>query len=96
MTAEQRQRAERMVNQGDTYMAQANFAAARQFYRRAADIGLALGAMRLASTYDPVELVLHKVQGLSPDAAEARKWYNRARELGASDASIRISRLDGK
>jgi TPR repeat protein len=37
-----------------------------------------------------------KVQGIVPDPLEARKWYERARELGAAEAEERLTRLSGK
>ena len=36
-----------------------------------------------------------KVQGAIPDRAEARKWYERARELGAPEAEERLARIGG-
>ena len=85
-----------MVQRGEGFLGQGNLAAARQFFRRAADMGLAAGAMRLAATFDPVELAALQVAGLKPEPAEARKWYERARELGAAEAGARISRLEGR
>ena len=83
-----------MVKRGDQFLQQGNIAAARQFYRRAADIGLALGALRLGATYDPVELEAIRHAGLEGDANEARNWYERARALGAPEAASRLSRLE--
>jgi TPR repeat protein len=47
----------------------------------------------LAATYDPEELNKMRVIGLVPDPAAARKWYEKARELGALEASDRLRRL---
>jgi hypothetical protein len=93
LTVEERARAEELVAQGDRYLAQGKIAGARLFFQQAAEAKLALGAMRLAATYDPAELSALKVLGLSPDLAEARKWYERARELGASEAELRLKSL---
>ena len=94
LTPGEAERAGRLLFQGDNYRNQGNIAAARQFYRRAADMGLALAAMRLAATYDANELAQLNVQGgIDPDAAEARKWYERAKELGSVEADARLSRL---
>lgn len=82
-----------MVQRGEIFLKQSNVAAARQFFRRAADIGLAAGAMRLAATYDPIELATQPMIGLEPDPKEASRWYERARELGATEAGARLSRL---
>jgi TPR repeat protein len=65
------------------------------FYQRAAEAGLALGAIRLAATFDPMELARLNVQGVRPDRDEARRWYERARELGAAEADERLARLSG-
>src|SRR5262245_16940354 len=82
-----------LLAQGERYLAQGKLAGARLFFRQAADAGFARAAMRLAATYDPVELSILKVQGITPDPVEARKWYERARELGAADAEERLARL---
>ncbi len=51
----------------------------------------------MAATYDPVELerLNVKVQGVAADRGEARKWYERARALGAPEADDRLARLGG-
>ena len=87
--------AEEFLAQGERYLAQGMVGGARLFFRQAADAGLAQAAMRLAATYDPVELSILKVQGIAPDPLEARKWYERARELGAAEAQARLARLSG-
>jgi TPR repeat protein len=89
----QKAAAEQLLAQGERYLAQGTLGAARLFFRQAADAGLALGAIRLGATYDPAELAKLKAQGILPDIAEARRWYERARQLGASDAEQRLARL---
>jgi hypothetical protein len=86
LPAEARASAEKLVAMGRRYLEQGNIEVARQFFRRAANAGLAEGAMRLAATYDAAELARLGVQGVVADSAEALRWYERARELGA-DAS---------
>lgn len=88
--------AQELVAQGERYLAQGKVGGARLFFRQAADAGSARGAMRLAATYDPAELSILKVQGIAPDPLAARKWYERARELGAAEAEERLTRLSGK
>jgi hypothetical protein len=83
-------REERLLAVGERHLAQGNIAAARAFFRRAADAGLAVGATLLATTYDPVELQRLRVLGVPADPTEARKWYGRARELGAPDDPSRF------
>jgi TPR repeat protein len=44
-----------------------------------------------------VELArLTALAGVSADRKEARKWYERARDLGAPDAEDRLGRLTGR
>lgn len=85
-----------MVQRGDAFWRQGNFAAARQFFRRAADMGLAAGALRMGATFDPVEIASIAVVGVNPDPKEASTWYERARELGAPEAGARLSRLQSR
>jgi TPR repeat protein len=91
----EREAAERLVARGEREIEQGNVANARQFFLRAAQAGLARGALLLAATYDPRELARWRVQGTQPNLGEARKWYERARELGAPEAEERLARLGG-
>ena len=93
LTEEQRTRAERLVARGEAYLANGNIMGARDFFERAADAGLAAAALRLAATYDPAVLAGLKVQGVAPDVALARKWYEHARDLGSSEAGAPLLRL---
>ncbi len=93
MTPEDRDRATRLLRKGDEHLSEGNIAAARLFYERAADVGLAEAAMALAGTYDTSELSRLHALGITPNAAEARRWYERARELGAAGAADKLRRL---
>jgi len=95
LPAEERARVEKLIAQGQRYLEQGSVVLAREFFRRAADAGYAPGAIRLAATYDPAELARLQAQGVVPDRAEARKWYERAKELGAPEAEERLARLGG-
>ena len=59
----------------------------------APSVASAQSAIAAAGTYDPDELAKLRVVGFQPDVAAARKWYERARELGAADAAQRLRRL---
>ena len=96
ITAAARERALRLVKRGDEHLAQGGIAQARLYYERAAEAGLALGAMALAGTYDPAELERLGVQGLQPEPATAAKWYARARQLGSTEAALRLQRLGAR
>lgn len=93
MTPEDRDRATRLLRKGDEHLSEGNIAAARLFYERAADVGLAEAAMALAGTYDTSELSRLHALGITPNASEARRWYERARELGATGAADQLRRL---
>jgi hypothetical protein len=90
-----RQRAMQYLQKGKDQLAQGLVAPARQLYERAADLGLAEAAMALAATYDPAELKGPLLRGVRPEPKEARRWYERARALGAPDAERRLQRLGG-
>jgi hypothetical protein len=93
LSEEQRGRAERLLARGEAYLANGNIMGARDFFERAADAGLAAAALRLAATYDPAVLTGLKVQGVAPDVALARKWYEHARDLGSPGAAEALLRL---
>lgn len=93
ISAEEKARTEKLLAQGERFLADGKVEAARQFFRRAADGGLAAAAIRMATTYDPAELGRLQAQGVVADRNEARKWYERARELGAPEAEERLARL---
>jgi hypothetical protein len=88
-----RQRAMQYLQKGKEQLAQGLVAPARQLYERAADLGLAEAAMALAATYDAAELDRPHLRGIQPDVREARRWYERARALGAPAAGQRLQRL---
>ena len=68
--------------------------AARTMFQRVAEAGDAAGAFALAETYDPLVLAgLRLRERIMPEAAKARTWYERARDLGSPEARDRISRL---
>ena len=92
-SAEEKAHAESALTLGEKYFVDGRVLVAREFFRRAVDAGLAAGALRLAATYDPLELERLRVQGIVPDRALARRWYQRARELGAPEAEERLAKL---
>jgi glycosyltransferase involved in cell wall biosynthesis len=95
LSPHEREGVEKMVARGERDLVDGNVASARQFFLRAATAGLARGALLLATTYDPRELERLGVLGVQPSLAEARKWYERAHELGAPEAQERLARLAG-
>ena len=95
LTPADREAAEKLLARGERDLEQGNVAQARQFFLRAAQAGLARGALLLASTYDPRELARMRALSVQPNVAEARKWYARAVELGAPEAAERLATLGG-
>jgi hypothetical protein len=93
---EEQKRGLTFLQRGRVQAQQGNIAAARLFFQRAADADLAEGALALAGTYDPLELDAMGVAGVQPDLAMARRWYEKARELGAREADERLRRLSSR
>jgi hypothetical protein len=92
----ERAQAERMLAKGSQQLEQGNIGAARSFLQRAADV-LAEAALMLGATYDPAELPrLAPLATSLADPKEARKWYEKARELGEPEAERRLARLAGR
>jgi ABC-type amino acid transport substrate-binding protein len=91
-----RQTALKYVKRGNEELAEGRIAPARLLFERAAEMGLPQGAMALAGTYDPAELDKPQLRNVLPDAAEARRWYERAHALGAAEATARLQRLGSK
>ncbi len=94
VNTEERERAFGLLAKGQEQLGRGSIYSARMFFQRAAEAGLAEGALAAGATFDPVELGKLKVIGLTPDIAAARKWYEKARELGAMEATERLRRLD--
>jgi hypothetical protein len=75
----ERERALALHAQGLEQLERGNVYAARKFFERAVQAGLAQSALALAGTYDPDELAKMGAVGLQPDVEAARKWGARAR-----------------
>jgi TPR repeat protein len=61
-----------------------------------AEMGLAEAAMALARRYEPDELGRLGAIGMQADREAARKWYEKARELGSPDAEAFLRRMGGR
>lgn len=83
-----------MMDRADRLLREGDIAAARLFYGRMAQKGLAVGAIAMAKTYDPEFLRTVPRAGLQPDVAKAREWYQKAQELGSAEAATRLSTLN--
>jgi TPR repeat protein len=61
--------------------------------QRAAEAGSANAALALASTFDPLVIASLGAVGGEPNVALARKWYQKAIELGSTAASQQLAKL---
>ena len=82
-----------LLKRGEEFVAAGNLGPARLALRRAAEAGDPRAAFVLATTYDPILLGTRRVIGVAPDIAMARTWYEKAKELGSTDASRRLELL---
>ncbi len=89
-------RAQGYLDRGLTLMKGGDIASARLFLQRAAEEGLAAAALALGATFDAVELSQMRAHGIRPDPAEARRWYERAAELGSGEAVQRLKRVEAR
>jgi hypothetical protein len=82
-----------MVERGRVLFDAGDLAAARLFFRRAANAGDAAAALAMGATYDPDVLSKRFIRGIEADAQEARMWYEKARDLGSPEGPRRIETL---
>ncbi len=73
-----------LLEKGDSLFKSGDLVIARQFYARAFQMGAADGATGVARTYDPAVYTQMNVQGITPDAAMAAQWYEKARIAAAT------------
>jgi hypothetical protein len=82
-----------LLKRGEELLSAGELGSARLVLRRAAEAGHPNAAFALAITYDPILLEARRVVGVAPDIAMARAWYEKAKELGSTDASRRLELL---
>ncbi len=82
-----------LIARGRKYIADGDVVSARLVFRRAAQSGDATAALALGGTYDPIVLKQQGVVSLAADPARARVWYQKAADLGAPEAMVRIEQL---
>src|SRR5579871_6496628 len=70
-----------LIERGRVLFEAGDVPAARLFFRRAANAGDPAAATAMGSTYDPDVLAQRFIRGIVPDAKEAQKWYEKAREM---------------
>ena len=79
-------RAKRLLAIGDII-------SARLLLERAVDAEAAEAALMLAGTYDPQVLGIQDMRSITSDPATARLWYQKAVQLGSSDARRYLSQV---
>ena len=82
-----------LVERGRALFDAGDLAAARLFFRRAANAGDAAAALAMGSTYDPDVLSKRFIRGTGANAEEARVWYEKAREMGSPEGKGRLETL---
>jgi hypothetical protein len=82
-----------LINRGMEYLKSGDFPSARLLLKRAAEAGSPGAALMLGATFDPLFLPRLSTNGIEPDLAQARRWYEKALELGADGASQRLAEL---
>jgi len=81
------------VKRGQELAAQGNYRHARLVLERAAEAKSASAALALARTYDPLMERPAIRPDAPPDMAMARAWYEKAKDLGSTEAAQRLSQL---
>jgi hypothetical protein len=66
---------------------------ARLLLERAADAQEPSAAFLLAQTYDPDVLGTRDARAITPDPAAARTWYQKAAQLGSTEAQRRLAQM---
>ena len=82
-----------LLKRAKSLLAIGDITSARLLLERAADAQEADAALMLAGTYDPQVLGTQDMRSITPDPIAARLWYQKAAELGSSDARRRLSQL---
>jgi hypothetical protein len=82
-----------LLNRAKGLLTAGDIPPARLLLERAADAQEAGAALLLARTYDPDVLGTQDARNIVPDPATARTWYERAAQLGSTDAQRRLSQL---
>jgi TPR repeat protein len=90
------EQAAKLLEQGRELLRTGDIAAARIAFQRLADAGNIEAALALGKTFDPRFLARHYVIGVVGDEAKARAWYQRAMELGSTEAKDILAQMAAK
>ena len=81
-----------LMERGRDLLKSGDVASARLLFQRLANAGIADAALVLAATYDPQYLAQHNLIGVAGDETKAHAWYQRASELGSTEAGRILAR----
>jgi hypothetical protein len=81
-----------LLTRAKAALASGDIPVARLLLERAAEVEPS-AAFLLAETYDPAVLGTPDTRSITPDPAAARLWYQRAAQLGSTDAQQRLAQL---
>ncbi len=82
-----------LLKRAEALMSNGDLPAARLLLQRISETHNARAAYDLATTYDPTVIAALGVVTAASDLALARKWYERARDWGAVNASAKLDAL---
>ena len=85
-----------LMKRGQDALRTGDIVTARLAFGRVADAGNADAALALATTYDAGYLAKQNVIGVVGDEAKARGWYQRAAELGSTEAKNILAQMAKK
>jgi TPR repeat protein len=81
-----------LMERGRDLLKSGDIASARLLFQRLATADIADAALALATTYDPRYLAQHNLIGVAGDETKAHHWYQRASELGSTEAGHILAR----
>ena len=82
-----------LIRRGQDLLASGDVQSARLLLMRGAEARDARAALLVGTTYDPALLRQIGADGPLADAAQARTWYQRAKEWGEPDAQRKLEAL---
>ena len=91
--ADEEGRVAELIAHGQKMIDVGYLAGARAYFKRAAEAGSGDAALRLGATYDPDFIDQIGALGVKADPAEARAWYERAKQLGVQGAEEKLRAL---
>jgi hypothetical protein len=93
LRSDEKDRVADLIEHGRKMIDVGYFAGARAYFKRAAEAGSGEAALELGATYDPDFIEQIGAQGIKADPAEARVWYERAKQLGVEGAEAKLKAL---